>query len=122
MSSLATNYWYNDNTDFSDITLYSSMSGITWGTMNFTYTDGSGWNKPDAYVSVENTGTATVSVTYKYNTERTDITGSFDDGTSAITEAEITAGETKKVWLRLDGKPDNALSNTTIGSVKLTIE
>lgn len=36
MSALATNYWYNDNTDFSDITLYSSMSGITWGTMKMS--------------------------------------------------------------------------------------
>ena len=33
LSMLSTNYWYNDNTDFSDITLYSSISGISWGTM-----------------------------------------------------------------------------------------
>ena len=37
-SMLATNYWYNDNTDFSDMTLYSSLSGITWGTMKMSMT------------------------------------------------------------------------------------
>ena len=37
---IATNYWYNDNTDFSNITLYSSMSGLTWGTMKVSkYTE-----------------------------------------------------------------------------------
>ena len=97
---------------------------ITWGEMDFTYTDESGWNTPDtAWVQVENTGNTAVTVTYDYVTERTDITGSFFDGTATVTApVAINTESTKKIWLRLDGKPGEALNNTTIGSVKLTIE
>ncbi|MBQ8833720.1 MAG: hypothetical protein IJ001_02185 [Oscillospiraceae bacterium] len=97
---------------------------ISWGSLNFTYTDGTGWNNPEtAWVQVENTGNTAVSVTYTYETERTDITGSFFDGTSTVTAPVAIDAETnKKIWLRLDGQPSEALSNTTIGSVKLTIE
>ena len=97
---------------------------ITWGDMDFTYTDESGWNTPDtAWVQVENTGNTDVSVTYDYVTERTDITGSFFDGTSTVTAPVVIDAEAaKKIWLRLDGTPSEALNNTTIGSVKLTIE
>ena len=97
---------------------------ITWGEMDFTYTDESGWNTPDtAWVQVENTGNTAVTVTYDYVTERTDITGSFFDGTATVTApVAINTESTKKIWLRLDGTPSEALNNTTIGSVKLTIE
>jgi len=97
---------------------------ITWGSMNFTYTDESGWNNPDtAWVQVANTGDTALTVTYDYVTERADITGSFFDGTSTVTApAVIDAEAAKKIWLRLDGSPGEALNNTKIGSVKLTIE
>ena len=116
-----------DGKDYTDSKIVSNevtRVNITWGEMDFTYTDESGWNTPDtAWVQVENTGNTSVSVTYTYDTERTDITGSFFDGISTVTApVAIDAAGTKKIWLRLDGRPGEALNNTTIGSVKLTIE
>ncbi|MBR2320322.1 MAG: hypothetical protein IKA50_06035 [Clostridia bacterium] len=111
-------------TDSKTVTNQVTSVNITWGEMAFVYTDESGWNNPDtAWVQVENTGNTAVSVTYDYVTERTDITGSFFDGTSTVTApVAIDTESTKKIWLRLDGRPGEALNNTTIGSVKLTIE
>ena len=115
-----------DGKDYTDTKIVSNevtRVNITWGSMNFTYTDESGWDNPDtAWVQVENTGNTAVTVTYDYVTERTDITGSFFDGTATVTAPVVIDAEAaKKIWLRLDGRPGEALNNTTIGSVKLTI-
>ena len=111
-------------TDSKTVSNQVTSVNITWGSMDFTYTDGSGWNNPDtAWVQVENTGNTSVTVTYDYVTERTDITGSFFDGTATVTApVAVDTETTKKIWLRLDGKPGEALNNAKIGSVKLTIE
>jgi len=115
-----------DGKDYTDSKIVSNevtRVNITWGEMDFTYTDDSGWNNPDtAWVQVENTGNIAVTVTYTYVTERTDITGSFFDETSAVTAPVAIDAETaKKIWLRLDGKPGEALNNTKIGSVTITV-
>lgn len=108
---------------------------ITWGAMEFTYTDGA-WNAEThsygegswsdngtGWVTVENTGNTGVNVTYIYEQVRTDIDGSFTDGTNAITEAVmIPVGEDKTIWLILKNKPTEALSNAHLGTIKLTIE
>lgn len=107
---------------------------ITWGAMEFTYTDGA-WNAEThsygegswsdngtGWVNVKNSGNVAVTVTYDYGTERTDIFGSFTDGTNAITASvTLPAGEEKKAWLILNGKPSTALNGETIGTVTVTI-
>ena len=109
-------------TDVQEVENVILSVNISWGDLSFTYTDG--WDNPDAaWVQVENTGTETVSVTYTYETEREDIDGSFyDDVTTIKAPVAIDAESTKKIWLRLDGEPEEVLVNSRIGTVKLTIE
>ena len=74
-------------------------------------------------MQVENTGNQAVSVTYIYDTQRTDITANFYDGETPIeAPLAIDVENTEKIWLRLEGEPGEVLSGTVIGTVKLTIE
>lgn len=105
---------------------------ISWGDMSFTYDDTvdevtgkeKGWtDNGTGWVKVANSGNTNVAVTYTYETERTDITGSFSDGTNPVTApVTILPQEIKQIWLILANKPKEALDKTTIGSVKLIIE
>ena len=107
---------------------------ITWGNMQFEYSDGTwntrtysydnpGWtDNGTGYVTAVNTGEAAATVQFVYNTDRTDISGSFTDGTSAIDEkVTINAGAQTTANLVLSGKPSEILDNTTIGTVTVTI-
>ena len=105
---------------------------ISWGALEFTYDDtldentgeelgwtddGTGW------VKVENTGNTAVTVTYTYETRRTDIAGYFSDGTDPVAApVAIQPQQTKQIWLILENKPTEVLQNTPIGTVKLTVE
>lgn len=103
---------------------------VTWGAMEFVYTDGvwntekhiyegAGWtDNGTGYVTVKNSGTVETSVRFSYLTDRADISGDFDIETVPVLEAggEVTAR------LTLSGKPEKALSEkTVIGSVTVQI-
>lgn len=108
---------------------------ITWGAMSFTYTDGAwdpdthtngegGWTDGGSgWISVENSGSnVPVEVNCTYNTARTDISGSFTDGTDPVSEpVTLAVNETKKLWLILSGKPDGELDHTELGTVTVSI-
>jgi hypothetical protein len=106
---------------------------ITWGAMDFTYSDGTwnaathryegaGWS-PDAEddntVTVKNNGTANVSVTLSYTPTAayTATTGSFDGNVTAV----IPANEEKKWLLSLSGAPSGSISKAVLGTLTITI-
>lgn len=109
---------------------------ITWGAMDFTYSDGTwqpdshtyigaGWqaNENSNYFTVTNSGGSDVTVNAVYTTERTDIAGSFSDGTNTITEPVLLETSSSKNWyLLLSGKPTEELDKTVIGSITVTLE
>lgn len=107
---------------------------VSWGAMSFTYTDGTwnpeshqyeggGWSDGGTgYVTVKNTGTAAVTASFTYTTERRDISGSFiNDGNSAVSSIVLPTNATQTVHLVLDGTPTESLADTTIGTVTVTI-
>lgn len=107
---------------------------ITWGAMEYEYTDGAwntqthsydgaGWaDNGSGFVTVKNTGTSSTTAAFFYSTDRSDITGSFTDGTTAITGAvDVASGMETTVYLVLSGKPAETLSSTKIGTVTVTI-
>ena len=109
---------------------------ITWGEMNYTYTDGKwnpithsykdgGWTDNNSgYVTVKNTGDSDVQTSFTYTTERTDIIGSFSDGeNNVITTIPLEKGEEKTVYLILSGQPVDYLGeNVPIGTVNVILE
>lgn len=104
---------------------------VSWGSLAYTYTDpvwnaathsysGGGWTVDEDggdKITLTNNGTSSVTARLTYTTERTDITGSFDQS-ELILEAEASA--TAK--LTLSGKPSEELNQTAIGTVTVTLE
>lgn len=88
---------------------------ITWGEMNFTYTDENGWtDNGTGWVAVENTGDTPATVTVNYqNNDGFNFTGTF---TETVTD-NIT-----RFVLSLSGRPTQVLNGEQIGKVTLTIE
>ena len=88
---------------------------ITWGEMNFTYTDENGWtDNGTGWVEVKNTGNTPAIVTAKYqNNDGFNFTGTFEE--------TVTDNITRFVLL-LSGKPTRVLNGELIGKVTLTIE
>lgn len=106
---------------------------IAWGAMDFTYSDGL-WNTAShsysegrwtdsgtGYVTLKNTGNATTTAALSYETGREDISGTFTDGTGSVTNVTIAAGVEKTVYLKLDGKPSEALDAAVIGTITVRI-
>lgn len=103
---------------------------VTWGAMEFVYTEGTwntkthsyegaGWtDNGTGYVTVSNTGSLDTTAGFKYTTERTDISGSFD-----VTDtAELKAGAEITANLTLSGKPESSLGEkAVIGTATVTI-
>lgn len=133
----------SENITLSD-TLEISYSGsstetqsisVSWGDLNFTYSDGSwnptshqyegvGWtaNEDSNYFVVTNNGASEVSVDISYNSDRTDIAGSFKNGETSIDgPASIGAGQAMTFYLFLTGKPTDTLDETVIGTVTIRI-
>lgn len=106
---------------------------IAWGAMDFTYSDGlwntashsygeGGWiDSGTGYVTLKNTGSAATTATLSYETEREDISGTFTDGTDSVTDVTIAARAEKTVYLKLDGKPAEALDKAVIGTITVRI-
>lgn len=102
---------------------------ITWGTMEFVYDPGTwnpqthayenaGWtDNQTGYITVKNTGTEDTVASFSYETERTDVAGSFSENAriDLATEQETT------VYLVLSGKPSEELDKTVIGNVTVRI-
>lgn len=117
-------YGYYNPLDESDI---QSVS-ITWGAMAFTYTDGGwntdtltydqgGWTASGNTVKVANDGTATVKATVSYeNADGYTFAADWSKKT-----AEISDGADYTFTMNLSGQPTSALSNTTIGTVTVTL-
>lgn len=91
-----------------DITGIDTSVDITWGALDYEYTDGM-WNnqthsydgadwddKGSGYVTVANTGSSATTASFSYNTVRSDITGNFTDGTADNTGAVDVSPGTKK--------------------------
>ena len=107
---------------------------VTWGAMEFTYTDGIwnaqsytyegfGWtDNGTGYVTVSNTGTAAATATFTFASDREEISGSFTDGTNTIADSvDIAVDQSQTVYLLLSGKPVEELNNTKIGTVTVRI-
>lgn len=107
---------------------------VTWGAMEFSYTDGTwnaqsytyegaGWtDNGTGYVTVSNTGTVAATATFAFASDREEISGNFTDGTNAIVgSVDIAAGQSQTAYLLLSGKPAEELSNAKIGTVTVTI-
>lgn len=120
--------------NYSVETLPVTSVDITWGAMDYEYTDGTwnaqthsyagaGWDdKGSGYVTVANTGSSATTASFSYTTARSDITGNFTDGTADITGAvDVSPGTQETVYLVLSGKPAEPLSSTKIGTVTVTI-
>lgn len=109
---------------------------ITWGAMEFTYSDGT-WNAethtyegggwmPDETdgnrITTHNNGNVAVSVSYRYTKTNSTVSGGFTDGQVPITApVALPVGGTKSVWLILNGKPTETLEKAVLGSVTVTV-
>lgn len=127
----------NQNTVLNDVTIHflgpetTNSVDITWGALEYTYSDGiwntsthkyedGGWtvNAEDGdVISVTNKGDKEVTISIDYHTERSDIAGIFDTEPIAM----LNVGELKKWVLQLSGKPNEDLNNAVIGQVSVTI-
>lgn len=109
---------------------------ITWGAMEFTYSEGT-WN-PETHsyegggwspnqtggnqITVTNTGNVDVNVSYGYTRTNTAVTGSFTGSEAPITvPAALPVGGKKYAWLILNGKPTESLNKAVLGTVTVTI-
>ena len=129
-----------------DLTVISVT--ITWGSMEFTYTDASegtwnptthiydnptteGW-KPNSdnvdkiTVTSESNVTLTASFAYVQAQGITSVNGSFiAEGNPIISPLELTKGnevpQTVVAYLKLDGKPDENIDKTKLGTITVTI-
>ena len=117
---------------------------ITWGSMAFTYSEGSsptwnpathtyssggtgGWSHNGNKITVTNHSNAQVTANLDYASETgfTGITGSFDNANMTIDTAvgtEVSAAPTKTAALTLTGALDSTVSDSTqIGTITVTI-
>ena len=112
---------------------------VTWGALAYTYTDGT-WNpathaydigggwKPNQtngdIITVRNDSAAEVRVSFRYTKTNAAIGGSFvnSDEDPIYSAIDLPINRTQTVWLRLTGRPDKPLNNTTIGSVTVKLE
>ena len=119
-------------------TRYNTVT-VTWGALAYTYTDGT-WNPAThAYdigggwepnqtngdaITVQNESADEVRVSFQYTKTNTAISGSFvnSEGHGIYSAIYLPISRTQTVWLRLTGRPDKPLNNTTIGSVTVKLE
>ena len=109
---------------------------ISWGAMEFTYTDGE-WQPeshtyaegewtPDAdgsnVITVKNNGNVAVNAAFAYTKTVEAVSGSFTlDGTNPITEVALEVNGKKKIYLLLTGKPNETNGYVTLGTITVTI-
>lgn len=109
---------------------------ITWGAMEFTYSEGT-WNakahtyegvgwEPDKTdgnkIAVRNSGETAVNVSYSYTPANSAVMGGITDKVSMITAPiALNASEEKSAWLILNGKPNKTINKDILGSVTVTL-
>lgn len=100
----------------------TTSASIIWGSLVYTYTDGSGWANDGTdgagTVTVKNTGDNSFTAAAKYTaeTDYSEIAGKFD-----VESATLTSGGSQVFTLTLENKPNQALNNKKIGTVTITI-
>lgn len=128
--------------DKAGYTLYAHWTAnisvdITWSALDFTYSDGTwnpvkhayengGWktNTSDGnQISVENKGAADVNVTFSYTQTNRAVSGRFTDKAGKAVTAPMTlpAKNKKYAYLTLEGKPNENLESTKIGTVTIKV-
>lgn len=149
--------WYQDsdcqtpwvfavNTVTADTVIYAKWDlvpvisvTVTWGSMEFTYTDGTwnpetheyedaGWTveEDENKISVTSTSNVAVKVSYSYAQAPgyEALSGSFTDGAGPVTFRELAAGDTTPqscaAYLVLKGKPPEC-NESKIGSITVTV-
>lgn len=118
---------------------------ITWGSMAFTYSEGSsatwqpdshsyssgstgGWSNSGNTVKVTNHSNTSVTAELTYASEvgYESITGSFDNATMNLATAEgttVAEAPTETAALSLSGKLDSSVTtSTTVGTITVTIK
>lgn len=72
---------------------------------------------------MKNDGEMPVTAGLSYHTERTDITGIFqDENQQSIQELKLQVNDDRNIHLKLQGQPSDYLEeNTVIGNVTVTI-
>ena len=109
---------------------------ISWTSMQFTYSDGE-WNAESheygegawtveengGRITVENVGDSAISaqLTYSPGENFGNIRGDFYSGDGSVSELDLAVNEEKTVFFRLSGKPQGALTNAALGTIKITI-
>lgn len=102
---------------------------ISWESMDFTYTDGEwhpethsrdagSWSATAGGITAQNNGNVDVAANFAYTPAQgmADITGAF-----TYDSMDLPVGKSGSTKLSLSGKPANALSNTPLGTVTITI-
>lgn len=100
---------------------YAYSSGV-WNVQSHTY-DNAGWqDQGSGYITVRNISNAAVSAGFAYATDRTDISGSFFDGSSVLANPlTLQTGQEKTIKFMLSGKPSEPLDNAKIGRITVAI-
>lgn len=117
----------NGSCDICNTAVTTVSVTITWTSMEYTYTDGSWsfdthsygegiWSTDGGTVTVENVGSATVTVSFGYVTVLDDVSGSFTEQSF-----ELSANASGTTALKLSDKPGESLNNSPIGTVTVTI-
>lgn len=102
---------------------------ISWGSMNFTYSDeqvnsaDKGWTCDEHAneITVENQGTKAITATVTFTKSSTASNITNVSGNVDKTTAKLAKDESETFTLTLTGKPDGALDGVTIGQVTVTI-
>ena len=139
--------YYNADTNRYSNNLEFITVNITWGALEYTYTDASEgtWNpKTHSFenateagwvsnaeggdkITVTSESNVVVTVGFDYtNASGVTVNGAFTDGTSPITKpVPVDKGDTTPqsvvAYLKLEGKPDENIDKTTLGTVTITI-
>lgn len=108
---------------------YSAGSGSTWNPATHTYSSGGtgGWSHSGNTITVTNHSNAQVTAALAYASEQGygGISGSFDNDNMTIETAvgtEVSKAPTKTAALTLSGTLDSSVENSTkIGTVTVTI-
>lgn len=144
--SLANAWVFAIDTVKADTVLYAKWKidtaisvDVTWGSMEFTYTDGvwnpetheyegAGWTTAENAnrISVTSTSNVPITISYSYSREigYEAVNGSFIDGTNPVTSHALPAGDAVPkscyAYLILSGKPPE-VNIGKIGSVTVTV-
>jgi len=110
---------------------------VTWGAMEFTYSegvwnpethqyDGAGWTPDEANgnrIAVTNSGNVDLGVTFTYTQVEAAVTGSFVDSADAAVSFAfpLNTGQSKDIYLVLAGPPDGTWNKLKIGTVTVTV-